>query len=174
VLIPRKESNATKRISTTPTVLPSTNMGAVGKAYRGVLSAQPLAEESEAKATADLSLQTGTAEAQIEVSEPAAVVAEVEPRSADVTAPPAIVSVDAVPVEITETVTVVVPGQKSEDIEDVEITGTEPEHGGVASSSLLWSYRTGADRSFRPTGPTGGAAAVGGVSMPHRCRVGGM
>jgi hypothetical protein len=91
-------------------------------------SSQPPAQESEAKATADLSLQTGTAEAQIEVAEPAATVVEVKQPSTDVNAPPTIVSVDAVPVEITETVTVVVPGQKSEDIDDVEITGTEPEH----------------------------------------------
>ena len=33
MLIPRKESNAMKRISTTATTLPSTNMGAVGKAW---------------------------------------------------------------------------------------------------------------------------------------------
>ena len=33
MLIPRKESNAMKRISTTPTVLPATVMGAVGKAW---------------------------------------------------------------------------------------------------------------------------------------------
>jgi hypothetical protein len=52
----------------------------------------------------------------------------VEPSSTDVNAPPTVVSVDAVPVEITETVTVVVPGQTSDDIDDVEITGTEPEH----------------------------------------------
>jgi hypothetical protein len=58
------------------------------------------------------------------LAEPA--VAAVEPSSTDVTAPPAIVSVDAVPVEITVTVTVVVPGQKSEEIDDVEITGSEP------------------------------------------------
>jgi hypothetical protein len=98
-------------------------------------SSQTAVPESEAKATADLSVQTGTAEAQIEVAEPAAVVPEVEPRSADVTAPPAIVSVDAVPVEITVTVTAVVPGQKSEDIDDVEVTGTEPEHPTAAPNS---------------------------------------
>jgi hypothetical protein len=66
--------------------------------------------------------------AQIEVAEPAATVVQVKPPSTDVNAPPTIVSVDAVRVEITETVTVVVPGQESEDIDDVEITGTEPEH----------------------------------------------
>jgi hypothetical protein len=85
---------------------------------------QTAAPEYEAKASAEVAEQTGTAEAQIAVAEPAAV----EPPSADVNAPPAIVSVDAVPVEITETVTVVVPGQKSQDIDDVEITGAEPEH----------------------------------------------
>jgi hypothetical protein len=73
-------------------------------------------------------LERTAEEGQIEVAEPAAVVAAVEPPSTDVNAPPAIVSVDAVPVEITETVTVVVPGQKPQDIDDVEIIGAEPEH----------------------------------------------
>jgi hypothetical protein len=91
-------------------------------------SSELAAPESGAKATPDLSPQTGTAEAQIEVAEPAAVVAEVELPSTDVNAPPAVVSVDAVPVEITETVTVVVPGQKPDDNDEVEITGSEPEH----------------------------------------------
>jgi hypothetical protein len=74
--------------------------------------------ESETKATADLSVQTGKAEVQI-VDEPAA-------ASTDVNAPAAIVSVDAVPVKITVTVTVVVPGQTSENIDEVE--GSQPEH----------------------------------------------
>jgi hypothetical protein len=79
-------------------------------------SSQTAAPESETKATADLSVQTGTAEAQI-VDEPAAT-----------NAPAAILSVDAVPVEITVTVTIVVPGQTSEAIDEVEITGPQPEH----------------------------------------------
>jgi hypothetical protein len=87
-------------------------------------SPQTAALESEAKATPELSAQTGAAEAQIEVAEPAAVVAAVEPLSTDVNALPAVVSVDAVRVEITETVTVVVPGQTSEHNVEVEITGT--------------------------------------------------
>jgi hypothetical protein len=87
---------------------------------------QTAAPEYEAT-PAEVAEQTGTAEAQIAVAEHASVVA-VEPPSAHVNAPPAIVSVEAVPVEITETVTVVVPGQKSQAIDDVEITGAEPEH----------------------------------------------
>jgi hypothetical protein len=84
------------------------------------VSSQMAAPESETKATVDLSVQTGTAEAQI-VDEPAA-------ASTDVNAPAAIVSVDAVPVEITVTVTVVVPGQTSENIDKVEGTGSQPQH----------------------------------------------
>jgi hypothetical protein len=83
-------------------------------------SSQTVDPESEAKATADLSVQTRAAEARI-VDEPAA-------TSTDVDAPAAILSVDAVPVEITVTVTVVVPGQTSEAIDEVEITGPQPEH----------------------------------------------
>jgi hypothetical protein len=84
------------------------------------VSSQMAAPESETKATVDLSVQTGTSEAQI-VDEPAA-------ASTDVNAPAAIVSVDAIPVEITVTVTVVVPAQTSEAIDEVEITGSQPEH----------------------------------------------
>jgi hypothetical protein len=92
------------------------------------VSSQAAAPESEAKATPDPSMQMGAAEAQIEVAEPAPTIAAVELPPTDVNAPPAIGSVDAVPVEITVTVTVVVPGQTSEDIDEVEITGSEPEH----------------------------------------------
>jgi hypothetical protein len=83
-------------------------------------SSQMAAPESETKATADLSVQTGTAEVQI-VDEPATI-------STDVDAAAALVSVDAIPVEITVTVTVVVPGQTSENIDKVEGTGSQPQH----------------------------------------------
>jgi hypothetical protein len=89
---------------------------------------QTAAPGNEAKATAEVAEQIGTAEVRIVVADPAAVAA-IEPPSSDVNAPPAIVSVDAVAVEITETVTVVVPGQKSEDIDDA---GSEPEHPAAA------------------------------------------
>ena len=55
-------------------------------------------------------------------------ISRAQPSSIDVNAPPTTASVDAIPVEITMTVTVVVHGQKSEDIDDVEVTKTEPEH----------------------------------------------
>ena len=84
-------------------------------------SSQTAAHESEAKAT-ELSEPTGTAEAQIEFAEPAPT--EVEPPSTDVNALPTIVSADAVLVEITETVTVVVPGQRSEDDEGAAVAAS--------------------------------------------------
>src|SRR6516225_8308370 len=105
--------------------IPGSGVAGIEPSVTEVVS-QTTAPESEAKATADPSAQTGAAEAQIEVAEPAATVAAVEPPSTDVTAPSGIVSVDAVPVEITVTVTVVVPGQTPEDIDEVEITGSEP------------------------------------------------
>ena len=49
-----------------------------------------------------------------EASAPEAQVGEIDAPPTEGSAPPAIVSADAVPVEITETVTVVVPGQKLE------------------------------------------------------------
>jgi hypothetical protein len=106
--------------------LPASDIAGVEASVTGAIP-QTGAPANEAKSTADLSVQTGTAEVQIEVAEPSATVAAVEPPSPDVTAPPTIVSVDAVPVEITVTVTVVVPGQKSE-LDDVDTTGSEPEH----------------------------------------------
>jgi hypothetical protein len=99
--------------------IPGSGVAGIEPSVTEVVS-QTTAPESEAKATADPSAQTGAAEAQIEVAEPAATVAAVEPPSTDVTKPPAIVFVDAVPVEITVTVTVVVPGQKAE-VDDVDI-----------------------------------------------------
>jgi hypothetical protein len=106
--------------------MPASGIAGIEPSVTGA-SSQTAAPESEAKATADLSVQTGTGEAQI-VAEPAATIAAVELPSTGVNAPPAIVTVDAVPVEITVTVTVVVPGQTSEDIDEVEITGSESEH----------------------------------------------
>jgi hypothetical protein len=94
-------------------------------------SSQAAAPESEAKATPDPSMQTGTAELQIEVAEPAPTIAAVELLSTDVNTPPAVLSVDAVPVEITVTMTIVVPDQNSEDDEGAAIpasgiAGIEP------------------------------------------------
>jgi hypothetical protein len=100
-------------------------------------SSQTAAPESEAKATVELSAQTGMAGAQTEVAEPAPDVAAIEAPSTDVNAPPAIAFVDAVLVAITETVTIVVPGQKSEERDDVEITGPAPEHTSVAPNLKL-------------------------------------
>jgi hypothetical protein len=92
-------------------------------AASGITAIEPSVTEESSQAAAPESEEkpTGIAEAQIEVA-PAAVV------STDLNALPEIVSVEAVPVEITETVTVVVPGQKLQDIDDLEITGPEPEH----------------------------------------------
>jgi hypothetical protein len=90
-------------------------------------SSQTAVPERE-KADSELSAQNA---ARIEVAGPAAVVAPVEPPSTDLNTPPAVLSVDAVPVEITVTMTIVVPGQTSEDDEGAAIlasgiAGIEP------------------------------------------------
>jgi hypothetical protein len=121
VVVPGQKSEEDERAA-----LPASGIGIESSVTEE--SSQTAAPESEAKATPELSAQTGAAEAQIEVAEPVAVIAAVEPLSTDVNAFPAVVSVHAVRVEITETVTVVVPGQTSEHNDEVEITGTEPEH----------------------------------------------
>ena len=78
--------------------------------------------QSEAKSTANLSVQNEAAEAEISAIDP------VQQPSTDVNAPPTIRSVDAVPVEIIVTVTVVVPGQTSQALDEVDIIGSEPEY----------------------------------------------
>jgi hypothetical protein len=65
---------------------------------------------------------------QIEAAEPAPVGAGVEPSSTGVNARPVPLSIDAIRVEITETVTVVVPGQSENPDEVLEVTGSEPAH----------------------------------------------
>jgi len=89
---------------------------------------QTVVPESEAKVTENLSAQTSTTEAQIaEVGQPASVVSEIEPSPIDASPAAAIQFVDAIVVEITQTVTVVVPGQTFEDNEELEHTGSIPE-----------------------------------------------
>ena len=62
--------------------------------------------------------QAGVAEAQpAEVDQPSSLVSEIEPSLTDELSP-AIRSVDAIVVEVTQTVTIAVPGQDVEDNED--------------------------------------------------------
>jgi hypothetical protein len=85
---------------------------------------QTLAPDSEANVTVMPSygsgVQTGVAEAQpAEVDQPSSVVSEIEPSSID-----APTTGDAILVEITLTVTIVVPGQIVEDNEEPTHTGS--------------------------------------------------
>ena len=96
---------------------------------------------SESRMNVTTAAEVSAPEGQVgEVVAPASVVGNIEAPSADAAAP-SIAFADAIRVEITETATVVVPGQnseddegaavpgqKSEDIDEVEITGSEPEH----------------------------------------------
>ena len=64
-----------------------------------------------------------------ELDRPAPVISAIEPSPIDASTSSAIQSADAILVEITQSVTVAAPGQKSEDNEEVEHTGsTSPEH----------------------------------------------
>jgi hypothetical protein len=95
----------------------------------GDLPSRTAASESETEATGELSAETDIAGAQIEeVAKPASVIARIEPPATDTSAPPAVLSVDSIPVEITETV---VPGQKSGDDDDAQITESLSDHAGA-------------------------------------------
>ena len=85
---------------------------------------QAVAPESEAIITEP---QTGITEAQIvEVDQPAAVIGAIEPSPTEVSPPPAIRFVDAIVAEITQTVTIAVPGQTEDNEEAVLATGSIP------------------------------------------------
>jgi hypothetical protein len=63
------------------------------------------------------------------LDQPAPVISAIEPSPIDASTPSTIQSADAIVVEIIQSVTVAAPGQKSEDNEEVEHTGsTSPEH----------------------------------------------
>jgi hypothetical protein len=82
---------------------------------------------SESDAT--VAVQAGTEGSNAELDEPAPVISAIEPSPIDASTPSTIQSADAIVVEITQSVTVAVPGQKSEDNEEVEHTGsTSSEH----------------------------------------------
>jgi hypothetical protein len=83
------------------------------------------APEADAKVTVQANIE-GPAR---ELDQPVPVISAIEPTPIDASTSSAIQSADAIVVEITQSVTVAVPGQKSEDNEEVEHTGaTSPEH----------------------------------------------
>lgn len=65
---------------------------------------------------------TGDAQAA-EVDQPASVVSEVEPSVTEASPAPAVQSADAIIVEVTQTVTIVVPGDEAADSEEPAVTG---------------------------------------------------
>jgi hypothetical protein len=105
-----------------------------------------LASESDATVEEGPSAQTSMTEVSpTESNEPAAVTSAIESSSIDASAPAAIQSFDAIVVEITETATVVVSGQKLEDNEHVQITAAAISKSEPSSSDL--PSRTAASES---------------------------
>jgi hypothetical protein len=81
---------------------------------------------------ATVAVQAGTEGSIAALDGPAPVISAIEPSPNDASTPSAIQSADAIVVEITQSVTVAAPGQKSEDNEEVEYTGsTSREHAGT-------------------------------------------
>jgi hypothetical protein len=82
-----------------------------------------------AEADANVAVQANIEGPAGELDQPAPVISAIEPTPIDASTSSAIQPADAIVVEITQSVTVAVPGQKSEDNEEVEHTGaTSPEH----------------------------------------------
>jgi F0F1-type ATP synthase epsilon subunit len=78
---------------------------------------------------ATVAVQASTEGSIAALDEPAPVVSAIEPSPIDASTPSTIQSADAIVVEITQSVTVAAPGQKSEDNEEMEHTGsTASEH----------------------------------------------
>jgi F0F1-type ATP synthase epsilon subunit len=86
---------------------------------------------------ATVAVQAGTEGSIAALDGPAPVISAIEPSPNDASTPSAIQSADAIVVEITQSVTVAAPGQKSEDNEEVEHTGsTSPEHAATEPASI--------------------------------------
>jgi F0F1-type ATP synthase epsilon subunit len=86
---------------------------------------------------ATVAVQAGTEGSIAALDGPAPVISAIEPSPNDASAPSAIQSADAIVVEITQSVTVAAPGQKSEDNEEVEHTGsTSPERAATEPASI--------------------------------------
>jgi hypothetical protein len=85
--------------------------------------------------TATVAIQASTEGSTAELDQPASVL--VEPSAIDASTTSAILSADAIVVEISQSVTVAVPGEKSKDNEEVEhAVSTSPEHAATEPASI--------------------------------------
>jgi hypothetical protein len=86
---------------------------------------------------ATVAVQAGTEGSDSELDEPAPVISAIEPSPIDASTPSTIQSADAIVVEITQSVTVALPGQKLEDNEEVEhAASTSSEHAATETAPI--------------------------------------
>jgi hypothetical protein len=72
-----------------------------------------------------------------EAGQPPSAVSEIEPSTVEASPAPAIQSADAIIVEVTETVTVVVPGEDAADREEPAVTGSIPEPAATEPAAVV-------------------------------------
>jgi hypothetical protein len=100
------------------------------------------AQTSVDQASGEVGTQTSVVEAEpAAVDQASSVIGEIEPFSSDASSPPAIRFVDAIVVEVTQTVTIAVPGQDVEDNEEPLHTGSIPD-APVAEPTVILEEQT--------------------------------
>ena len=102
---------------------------------------------------------TGDAQAA-EVDQPSSAVSEIEPSVTEASPAPAVQSADAIIVEVTQTVTIVVPGDEAADSEEPAVTGAIEEPVAAEPAAAVEAAATDAPPATEVTEVTEAADAI--------------
>jgi hypothetical protein len=102
---------------------------------------------------------TGDAQAA-EVDQPSSAVSEIEPSVTEASPAPAVQSADAIIVEVTQTVTIVVPGDEAADSEEPAVTGAIEEPVATEPAAAVEAAATDASPATEVTEVTEAADAI--------------
>jgi hypothetical protein len=102
---------------------------------------------------------TGDAQAA-EVDQPSSAVSEIEPSVTEASPAPAVQSADAIIVEVTQTVTIVVPGDEAADSEEPAVTGAIEEPVATEPAAAVEAAATDAPPATEVTEVTEAADAI--------------
>jgi hypothetical protein len=102
---------------------------------------------------------TGDAQAA-EVDQPSSAVSEIEPSVTEASPAPAVQSADAIIVEVTQTVTIVVPGDEAADSEEPAVTGAIAEPVATEPAAAVEAAATEASPATEATEVTEAADAI--------------
>jgi hypothetical protein len=96
----------------------------------------------------------------VEADQPSSPVSEIEPSVTEASPAPAVQSADAIIVEVTQTVTIVVPGDDAADSEEPAVTGSILEPAATEPASVVEAAATDASPATEVTEVTEAADAV--------------